>query len=85
MARLGNCCPVCSRSLVSSRFDATFRLPEGDERQFFGIPASLCQACQQLYLDPDLIDLLEVPEGRCTFAIESDQVLTREAWSDPIF
>ena len=75
MARIANGCPVCSRSLVSSRFDATFRLPTGDERLFFGLPASLCEVCQQLYLDPDLIELLEVPEGRCTFAIESDQVL----------
>jgi hypothetical protein len=37
--------------------------------------------CQQLYLDPELIELLDVPEGRCTFAIETDQVLMREAWS----
>lgn len=81
MARIGSACPVCSRSLVSSRFDATFKLPEGVERLFFGLPASLCEICQQLYLDPDLIDLLEVPEGRCTFAIESDQVLMRQAWS----
>jgi hypothetical protein len=80
MARIGNGCPVCSRSLVNSRFDATFMLPEGDERLFFGIPASLCEVCQQLYLDPELIDLLEVPDGRCTFAIESDQVLLHEAY-----
>ena len=80
MARMGNACPICSRSLVSSRFDATFRLPDGDERLFFGIPASLCGLCQQLYLDPDLIELLEVPEGRCTFAIETDQVLLGQAW-----
>ena len=85
MARIANACPICSRSLLSSHFDATFRLPEGDERLFFGIPASLCQVCQQLYLDPDLIDLLEVPEGRCTFAIESDRVLTREAWPGPTY
>lgn len=81
MARIANDCPVCFRSLVSSRFDATFNLPEGGERLFFAIPASLCEVCQQLFLDPDLIDLLEVPEGRCTFAIESDQVLLRGAWS----
>lgn len=81
MARVGNCCPVCSRSLISSRFDTTFRLPDGDERFFFGIPASLCEKCQQLYLDPDLIELLEVPDARCTFAIETDQVLLAEAWS----
>jgi hypothetical protein len=81
MARIGNACPVCSRSLISSRFDTTFRLPDGDERYFFGIPASLCEKCQQLYLDPDLIELLEVPDARCTFAIETDQVLLAEAWS----
>jgi hypothetical protein len=81
MDRFGNACPTCSRSLVSSRFDATFRLPDGAERLFFGIPASLCEICQQLYLDPELIDLLEVPEGRCTFAIETDQVLLHAAWS----
>ena len=80
MARIGNDCPVCSRTLITSRFDATFKLPEGDERLFFGIPASLCEVCQQLYLDPDLIDLLEVPEGRCTFAIETDEVLIHEAF-----
>ena len=80
MAHIDSDCPVCSRNLVTSRFDATFQLPEGDERLFFGIPASLCETCQQLYLDPDLIDLLEVPEGRCTFAIESDQVLLRNVF-----
>ena len=85
MARIGNGCPVCSRSLISSRFDTTFRLPDGDERYFFGIPASLCEKCQQLYLDPDLIELLDVPDGRCTFAIESDQVLVSEAWSSADF
>ena len=85
MARIGNGCPVCSRSLISSRFDTTFRLPNGDERFFFGIPASLCEKCQQLYLDPDLIELLDVPDGRCTFAIESDQVLVSEAWSSADF
>jgi len=85
MARMGNGCPICSRSLISSRFDTTFRLPDGDERYFFGIPASLCEKCQQLYLDPDLIELLDVPDGRCTFAIESDQVLVSEAWSSADF
>jgi hypothetical protein len=85
MARVGNACPVCSRSLVSSRFDTTFRLPDGEERYFFGIPASLCAKCQQLYLDPGLIELLDVPDGRCTFAIETDQVLVTEAWSSADF
>ncbi len=81
MARKSDVCPVCSKSLISSRFDATFVLPGGTERLLFGLPASLCDVCQQLYLDPDLIDLLEVPQGRCTFAIESDQFLRDQAWS----
>ena len=85
MARVGNACPVCSRSLISSRFDTTFRLPDGVEHYFFGIPASLCEKCQQLYLDPDLIELLDVNDGRCTFAIESDQALVSEAWSSADF
>jgi hypothetical protein len=85
MARISHACPVCTRSLISSRFDATFRMPDGSERFFFGLPASLCEICQQLYLDPDLIELLSVPEGRCTFAIESDQVLVSEAWSNADF
>ena len=81
MSRTGSGCPVCNRKLFNSRFDATFRLPDGTERFFFALPASLCEICQQLYLDPDLIEVLSVPEGRCTFAIESDQVLTRNAWT----
>ena len=81
MARLGNGCPVCNRKLFNSRFDATFRLEDGSEKFFFGLPASLCEVCQQLYLDPDLIELLAVPEGRCTFAIETDAVLLHGAWS----
>ena len=85
MARVGIGCPVCNRKLFNSRFDATFRLTDGSERFFFGLPASLCQICQQLFLDPDLIEMLSVPEGRCTFAIETDQVLRREAWSSADF
>ncbi len=81
MARLADSCPQCRRRLVNSRFDASFRLPDATERLCFGIPAALCEDCQQLYVDPDLIELLEVPRGRCTFAIESDIVLRGEAWS----
>jgi len=82
MARIAHACPICTRGLISSRFDATFRLSDGSERFFFALPASLCELCQQLYLDPDLIELLSIPEGRCTFAIETDQVLVTEAWSN---
>jgi hypothetical protein len=73
MSWLRDACPQCSNQLIDSRFDTTFRLPDGEERLRFAIPASLCTRCHQLYLDPDLIDLLDIPEGRCVFAIESDR------------
>jgi hypothetical protein len=81
MAWFDDGCPQCGRRLVNSRFDATFRLAAGDERHCFAIPAGLCEDCQQLYIDPDLIDLLDLPKGRCIFAIESDLVLQDGAWS----
>ena len=74
-------CPACRRHLIGSRFDTTFRLPDGSERLCFGIPGGLCGACHQLYIDPALIELLDLGEGRCTFAIESDLVLQEQAWS----
>jgi len=81
MATARDRCPVCGRSLVSSRFDATFRMPDESERLCFAIPGGLCGDCHQLYIDPDLIELLDLPDGRCTFAIESDLVLQERASS----
>jgi len=74
-------CPACHRNLIGSRYDTTFRLPDGSERLCFGIPGGLCADCNQLYIDPDLIELLDLGPGRCTFAIESDLVLQERAWS----
>jgi len=74
-------CPHCSRRLVTTRFDTTFRLPDGSERLCFGIPGSLCEDCHQLYVDPGLIELLDLGTGRCVFAIQSDSVMLEEAWS----
>ena len=74
-------CPACTRLLISTRFDATFRLPDQSERLCFGIPGGLCTDCHQLYIDPDLIELLDLREGRCVFAIESDLVVQEQAWS----
>lgn len=74
-------CPACSRLLISTRFDTTFRMPDQTERLCFGIPGGLCSDCHQLYIDPDLIELLDLGTGRCTFAIESDLVLQEQAWS----
>ncbi len=73
-------CPNCGRPLVLTRFDTTFRLPDESERLCFGIPGSLCQECNQLYVDPGLIELLDLGSGRCVFAIQSDTVVQEEAW-----
>jgi len=72
-------CPGCSERLVESLFDAAFRMPDRTERLCFGVPAALCAACHQLYLDPELITLLDVRDGRCVFAIESDVVQQERA------
>jgi hypothetical protein len=81
MSRLRERCPQCARQLVNTRFDTTFRLDDGAERLCFGIPGGLCEDCHQLYIDPELIELLDLSESRCVFAIESDRVLQEEAWS----
>ena len=73
-------CPQCGRSLLISCFDTTFAFAGGDERQLLGLPGGMCQPCQQLYLEPQLIDRLVLAAARCTFAIESDQFLLQEAW-----
>lgn len=82
MTWLKDQCPRCSRRLIDSRFDTTFRMSDGSERLCFAIPAALCSDCHQLYLDPDVIDLLDIPDGRCVFAIESDLVLRERAAAD---
>ena len=76
-------CPHCDRFLVTSRYDVTFRLADRTERLCFGIPAGLCETCNQLYVDAELIELLDLGSGRCVFAIESDLVLQQAAWSGP--
>ena len=81
MSRTRERCPRCSSKLVVSRFDTAFRLDDSSERLCFGIPGSLCQGCVQLFVDPDLLDLLDLGEGRCVFAIESDLVVQEQAWS----
>ena len=81
MARTRERCPRCTGKLIVSRFDTTFRLDDASERLCFGIPGSLCQDCVQLFVDPDLLDLLDLDRAVCTFAIESDLVLQEQAWS----
>jgi hypothetical protein len=81
MSRLRERCPSCGRRLVTTRFDTTFRMSDRSERLCFGIPGGLCEDCHQLYIDPDLIELLDLREGRCVFAIESDLVVQEQAWS----
>jgi hypothetical protein len=81
MSRTRERCPRCTSKLVISRFDTAFRLDDTSERLCFGIPGSLCQGCVQLFVDPDLLDLLDLERAVCTFAIESDLVLQEQAWS----
>jgi hypothetical protein len=52
MTRLRERCPRCSRRLIITRFDTTFRLTDRSERLCFGIPGGLCEECHQLYIDP---------------------------------
>jgi hypothetical protein len=73
-------CPSCARQLITSKFDATFRLADRSERLCFGIPAGLCTECHQLYIEPSLISMLDLGEARCVFAIESDRVSQDKAW-----
>jgi hypothetical protein len=73
-------CPTCARQLISSKFDATFRLADRSERLCFGIPAGLCADCHQLYIEPSLISMLDLAEARCVFAIETDRALQDRAW-----
>jgi hypothetical protein len=81
MTWLRDRCPQCNRQLLNSRFDTAFRMPDASERLCFGIPAALCRDCHQLYLDPEMIQLLDIPRGRCIFAIETDLVLQERAAS----
>lgn len=81
MSTLRDRCPECARRLVVTRFDATFRDVDGDERLCFGIPGALCEDCHQLYLESELIDVLRLGQAHCVFAIESDHVLQEQAWS----
>ena len=81
MSRLRERCPGCSRRLITTRFDTTFRMSDRSERLCFGIPGGLCEDCHQLYIDPELIELLDLRDGRCVFAIESDLVVQEQAWS----
>lgn len=78
MPRLRERCPHCARQLVITRFDATFRLTDATERLCFGIPGGLCDECQQLFIDPELVELLGLSSGHCVFAIESDLVLQEQ-------
>ena len=71
------CCPECLTPLVRGAFDATFRLDDGTERLCFDIPAGLCRPCGQLFIQPELIDALDLWFGRCVFAIQSDRAYAR--------
>jgi hypothetical protein len=69
-------CRFCGGTLLTSVFDTAFRDSSADERLFFAVPGALCVPCRQLYVDQQLIGILGLDGARCTFAIESDRVLT---------
>lgn len=78
--RLVHCVSCGSTGIVRSRFDATFRDDAAMiERMVFNVPADLCKRCQVLYIDPDLLEFLNVSAMRCVFAIESDQIMRESA------
>jgi hypothetical protein len=56
-------------------------MPDGTELLCFTVPGSLCSTCSQLLVDPDLIEAMDLGDGRCIFAIESDTTLVQRASS----
>ncbi len=80
-AMLTDACPGCGWRLTCSEFDATFLMADRTERWLLGIPGGLCEGCNQLYVDPDLIERLGIGDGRCTFAIENDRLVRERAFA----
>jgi phage FluMu protein Com len=74
-------CPHCGARIHKSKFDATFRLRDGGERLCLNLPSGLCAPCNKLYIDPELIELLDLGPTRCVFAIESASVAYEERMS----
>ncbi len=74
-------CPVCGDLLAVSLYDATVRMPDSSELLCFAVPGRLCARCSQLLVEPDLIEALNLGDGRCVFAIASDTTLAERASS----
>ncbi len=72
-------CSTCSSEATVRRFDLTVRSPEGRERLFFGMLASLCRRCGTFLLEGDLAKLIAVGDGDVITAIGSDGYLTSDA------
>jgi hypothetical protein len=69
----GDNCPVCGKALLDGLFDTTWRSSrERHERYVCGLEASLCKPCEQLYVDPNLVDMLALNDWRCVQAVASD-------------
>ena len=81
MASHSVACSLCGNWLAASTYDTAFRMPDGSELLCFAVPGRLCSTCSQLFVDPDLIDALDLGDGRCVFAIESDTTLVERASS----
>ena len=51
-ASLPRICPTCSTRTSADRFDLAVRRPDGGERHFFGLLATLCRTCRRFLVDP---------------------------------
>ena len=81
MTSLSAVCPACGDRLAVSTYDAAFRMLDGTELLCFAVKGSLCSTCSQLLVDPDLIEAMDLGDGRCVFAIQSDTELMERASS----
>ena len=74
-ASLPRICPTCSARTSADRFDLAVRRPEGGERHFFGLLATLCRTCRRFLVDPEAALLYGIEELAIASAIQSDSCL----------
>jgi hypothetical protein len=73
-------CPSCSRRLIVSRFDTTFRMSDRSEQLHFGILTISARPAAALHRSrPDRA--ARARTRRCVFAIESDLAVQEQARS----
>ncbi|HXG39508.1 MAG TPA: hypothetical protein VNJ28_01065 [Candidatus Limnocylindrales bacterium] len=65
-------CACGATDLLVERFDITFRLPDGDERDVFGLRATYCPSCGRLTVPAGDLALLGLGQAEIVSAIASD-------------